>query len=514
MNSRKLTRWLVLGLSAVLVLALLVPPAAAEKKGGILKVVIDADPPTIDPHASSTTLVFVVGYHMFEGLLALDASMKPVPMLAADLPQLSADKKVYTFTLRSGLKFHNGQPVTADDVVASIVRWGAMSNYGKAIFKNVETVRALDAGTIEMRMTQPTGTVLVSLAMPNGGAFIYPKALCEKYPGKAMSEFVGTGPFQFIEWQPNRHIRLKRFDGYQPLETPATGFGGKKTAWVDELWFVPISDEAVRLNSVEGGEYDFADFVPVDEYDRLKEDPNIQTLPSKPRAWFAFNFNKRAGIMSRVKMRQAFLAALDMGPVMAAGYGNDAFWRLDPSLMLREQAWASDAGGQYYNQANPERARQLLEEAGYQGEKIVWMSGPLEYNLSLAAKNQLEKAGFVIDLQAMEWATLSDRRKNPELWDIYSTGMTLKADPTMFTAFNPKYAGWWEHPKLIELLALMATETDFDKRYDMLEAIQTLFYEDVPTIKVADYANLRIAANSVKGFQNLNEIFFWNVWKE
>lgn len=488
--------------------------AAEAKMGGVLKVVLDADPPTLDPHTSTTTLVFAVGYHMFEGLYSLDESLNPIPMLAADLPEISNDKLVYTIKLRPGLKFHNGKDVTAEDAVASVQRWGKMSSYGKSIFKNVESIEAKDALTIKLKLTKPTGVTLVSLAMPNGGAFIYPKDICEKYPDKPVEENIGTGPFKFVEWKPHQYIKMVRFEDYQPVAFPADGFGGKKVAYVDEIQFIPISDEAVRLTSVEGGEYDFADFVPADEYNRLKDHPTIQALPSAPRAWFAFQFNKRAGIMSAVKMREAFLTALDMGPILAAGYGDEAFWRLDPSIMLKEQVWWSDVGKEKYNQGDIEKAKKLLEEAGYKGEEIIWMSGQLEYNLSLAAKKQLEKAGFNIDLQAMEWATLADRRKNPELWHIFSTGMTTKPDPTMFTPLNPAYAGWWESPKLIELMDELAVETDFDQRYKLMEEIQELFYTEIPTIKVGDYANFRIAAKNVKGFKNMNEIFFWNVWKE
>ncbi|MDN5323575.1 MAG: peptide/nickel transport system substrate-binding protein [Clostridia bacterium] len=487
---------------------------SGPKMGGVLQVVIDADPPTIDPHASSTTLTFVVGYHIFEGLYTLDEQLKPIPMLAEDFPKISNDALTYTFKLRTGLKFHNGNSVTAEDVVASLKRWGNMSKYGKSLFKNVEAVEAKDEQTVELKLTKPTGTTLVSLAMPNGGAFIYPKELCEKYPDKPMEEFIGTGPFKFVEWLPNQYIKLIRYEEYQPVEAATNGYGGKKVAYLDELKFIPISDETVRITSVEGGEYDFADFVPVDEYTRLKDDPNIQAIPSAPRAWFAFNFNKRAGIMSNVKIREAFLTALDMEPILAAGYGDEAFWRVDPSIMLKEQAWWSDIGKEKYDQGDIEKAKKLLAEAGYKGEKIVWMSGPLEYNLSLAAKNQLEKAGFNIDLQSMEWATLADRRKNPELWDIFSTGMTLKPDPTMFTALNPNYAGWWESPRLIKLLDNLAQETEFNKRYAIMEEIQELFYTEIPTVKVGDYANLRILAKNVKGFTSMNEIFFWNVWKE
>ena len=507
---------ILLGLILVMCIMMLVVTfsAAEPKMGGVLKVVIDADPPTLDPHCSSTTLTTVVGYHMFEGLFTLDETLNPIPMLAADLPEISDDKLVYTIKLRPGLKFHNGQDVTAEDAVASVKRWGKISKYGKSFFKNVDSIEAKDRLTVELRLTKPVGTTLIFLAFLKGGAYIYPKELCEKYPDEPVEENIGTGPFKFVEWKPHQYIKMVRFEDYKPVEFPANGFGGKKVAYVNELQFIPISDEAVRLTSVEGGEYDFADFIPVDEFDRLKDHPDIQALPSVPRAWFAFQFNKRAGIMSEVKMREAFLTALDMGPILAAGYGDEAFWRLDPSIMLKEQIWWSDVGKEKYNQGDIEKAKKLLEEAGYKGEKIIWMSGPLEYNLSLAAKNQLEKAGFNIDLQAMEWATLADRRKNPEIWDIFSTGMTTKPDPTMFTPLNPAYAGWWESPKLIELMDKIAIETDFDKRYKLMEEIQELFYAEIPTIKVGDYANFRIAAKNVQGFKNMNEIFFWNVWKE
>lgn len=484
------------------------------KKGGILQVVIDAEPPTIDPHSSTTTLTFVVGYHVFEGLYTLDEEFKPIPMLAQDLPKISEDNLTYIIKLRSGLKFHNGNPVTASDVVASLNRWGKMNSYGKTFYQNVEDIKVLDEETLELKLTEPNGTTLLNLSMLNGGAFIYPKELVEKYPDTPLQEFIGTGPFEFVEWKPNQYIKLVRFEDYQPVDFPANGFGGEKIAYVDELRFIPISDEMVRVTSVEGGEYDFADFIPVDEYERLKNIPDIEAVASAPRAWFAFNFNKRAGIMSDVKMRQAFLAALDMDPILAAGYGDEAFWRVDPSIMLKEQFWWSDVGKEKYDQGDIEKAKQLLEEAGYKGEAIVLMSGPLEYNLSLAAKNQLEKAGFNIDLQSMEWATLAERRNNPELWDIYSTGVTFRADPTMMVVLNPTFAGWWESPELLDLMNKLGKETDGEKRYQLMEQVQELFYREVPTVKVGDYANLRIFTKKLKNYQNMNEMFFWNVWKE
>ena len=347
-----------------------------------------------------------------------------------------------------------------------------------------------------------------------GGPVIYPKEICEKYPSKPSAEYIGTGPYMFVEWRPNDRITLERFDGYQALDADSDGYTGRKTAWLDKLVFFGISEEPVRVNGVEGGEYDFADFVPSDEYDRLKTVKGISTFISPPRAWFVFVMNTKLGPTQNKKIRQAMLAAMDVKSAMAAGYGDPVFWRVDPSLALKEQVWHSTAGAEAYNQNNIEKAKQLLKEAGYKGEKIVWMAGPLEYNLSLAAKTNMEKAGLNIDLQSMEWATLLSRRKNPELWSMFSSGFTAKADPSLTTAMNLNYGAGWANPEAKQLFEDFCKASDFNQRHQILGQFQELVYDEVPYIKVGDYKNLRISSNKVKGFANDLYLYFFNVWKE
>ncbi|MEW6661001.1 MAG: ABC transporter substrate-binding protein [Bacillota bacterium] len=482
----------------------------ADKGGGTLKVVIDASPPTLDSHVSTTTLVYQVGWHIFEGLFTLNDKWEPIPMLVKDY-STSSDGMIYNFKLREGVKFHNGNELTSEDVVASLNRWGQVSGNGKTIFKNIASVQADGKYGVKVTLSSPTNLLLVFLAMPNGGAVIYPKEIAANAGVEPVKEFIGTGPYKFVDWVPNQYIKLQRFAGYQPVDFPATGYGGQKVAYLDEIQFVPIADAAVRVAGVVGKEYHFADFVPVDEYDRLKSVQGLKAVASDPRGWFAVVFNKKEGIMSNKLIRQAFLAALDMGPIMTAGYGHKDFWRLDPSIMFKEQAWWTDAGAEKYNQKNADKAKQLLTEAGYKGEAIRWMTGPLEYNFSLAAKSQLEKAGFNIDLQSMEWATLTDRRGKPELWDAFSTGMTARPDPTQMVIISPTYAGWWENNQLKTLTAELTKESDFNKRYRIWQDVQKLFYDEVPAVKIGDYANLRIYTDKLNGFANKQDIFFWNV---
>jgi peptide/nickel transport system substrate-binding protein len=347
-----------------------------------------------------------------------------------------------------------------------------------------------------------------------GGPVIIPEEIAVKYPSKPASEYIGTGPYMFVEWQPNDHITLKRFEGYKALAAPSDGYTGKKSAYLDEIIFYGISEEPVRINGVEGGEYDFADFVPTDEYDRLKDVKNLKTYISPPRAWFVFVLNTKFGPTKNKKVRQAILATIDVESAMAAGYGDSVFWRVDPSLALKEQIWHSTAGESSYNQNNIEKAKQLLKEAGYNGEEISWMSGPLEYNLSAAAKANMVKAGLNINLESMEWATLLSRRKNPELWSMFSSGFTSKADPSLTTAMNLNYGAGWDNPEAEKLYSNFCQEPEFDKRYELLSQFQELVYEEVPYIKVGDYKNLRISSNKVHGFANELYLYFFNVWME
>jgi len=480
--------------------------------GGTLNIIIDAEPPTIDMHVSTTTLVYQVGWHIFEQLYTLDDTFDIIPMLAEGMPEISEDKLTYTIKLREGVTFHNGAEMTSADVIASLNRWGEISSNGQALYEKIGSVEAIGPYEISITLTEPIGTLLVYLAIPNGGAAIYPENIVSGAGSESVEEFIGTGPYSFVELVPNQYIRLERYEDYKAVDFPASGYGGEKIAYADELIINFISDASVRIAGVESGDYHFSDFVPVDEYDRLNETPGIKAIASQPRGWFSVVFNKQEGIMSNVLIRQAFLAALDMEPIMDAGYGHRDFWRLDPSIMFKEQIWWSDAGSEYYNQNDPERAQELLAEAGYDGEPVRWMTGPLEYNFSLAAANQLEAAGFNIELERMEWATLTDRRSNPEMWDAFSTGFTFRADPTMMAVVKPTYAGWWENDELQSLLDQISLEEDFQVRYELWEQVQLLFYNEVPAVKIGDYSNLRILRDNVEGFKNLNEIFFWNVW--
>ena len=148
---------------------------------------------------------------------------------------MSADGLTYTIKLRQGIRFHNGKEMTSEDVVASLKRWGGYAVQAKAMWASVEGVRAVDKFTVEMKLKEKSGIVLISLANANNFAAVYPKEIVEKYPTPAKVTEYGTGPFKFVEWKPDVHIRMVRYDDYKPRAEAANGYGGRKVAYVDEI---------------------------------------------------------------------------------------------------------------------------------------------------------------------------------------------------------------------------------------------------------------------------------------
>jgi peptide/nickel transport system substrate-binding protein len=309
---------------------------------------------------------------------------------------------------------------------------------------------------------------------------------------------------------------LARFKDYSARSDPPNGYGGKRTAYIDEIYFIPVPEASVRLAGAETGEYNFAQSIRQDQVDRVKGQPNLEAQISKPYGWITAVPNHKEGVMANKKIRQAFLAVLDMEPIMAAGIGNKAFYRLDGALFYPEQAaWYSDAGIASYNQKNKAKARQLLKEAGYTGQPVRWVTTKeydWMYNTALMASQQMEDAGFKVDLQVVDWATLVQRRNKPELFDIFSTGFSLTADPAISTSIQCNWPGWWCNEEKEKLLAEMARETDPKKRKALIDKVQAIFYEDVGRIKFGDYFNLDVTRKEVRGFKPAPHLYFWNAW--
>jgi len=505
-------------LVAMLLSASSVAAAETPKRGGVLRVGNLGEPPALDAHWTTASITETLTNHVYEGLYSLDASNRPTPMLA-ESHTVSKDGLTYTFKLRQGVKFHSGKEMTSDDVVPSLARWGKQSIYGKALFAQVADWRALDKYTVEMKLKEKSAIVLISLAVPNNFGAIYPKEIAEKFPPEVKAtEWVGTGPFKLAEWKPDQYIRMVRFDAYRSRNEQPNGYGGGKTAWLDEIRWISVPEVATRVAQVETGELEFADDLNLDAYERIRKNPNVKAIVSKPYYWLVAVLNKKEGLMTNAKLRQAWQAAIDIEPIMKNVAGGHAdFYRMDSSLAPVEiAAWHTKLAGLPWNEHNPEKARRLLKEAGYKSEPIRFMATQeykWMYDFALLTKQQLEDVGFNIDLQVVDWATLVKRRNNPKEYDAFTTGIGAFYDPTHPVFLTASWPGWTTDDDILKLQAELARETDPKKRMALWEMQTRQFYEKVPVIRYGDLFGLRAMRTSMKGFNEKTErIRFYNVW--
>jgi peptide/nickel transport system substrate-binding protein len=512
-----MTNWLAH--VAVLFLAILLPlPAPAQdqpRRGGVLKAAMIGEPPSLDLHWTTATITQQITWHVYETLFTYDKQFTPVPLLAEGHAIADGGRR-YTIRLRRGVRFHNGKEMTAADVVPSLNRWGRVATPGKAVWKFVEAVEATGPYEVVIHLKEPSAVLLDGLGRPNNAAAIYPKEVIDAAGDGQIKEVIGTGPYRFVEHKPDRHIKLTRFTDYAARSEAPDGYSGKRTAYVDEILFIPVPEVAVRLAGVETGEYHFAQQIQQDQYERVKTMRDVEPRIVKPGNWATAVINHKQGLLTDKRLRQAVQAALDMEPIMAAGFGHKDFYRLDGALMFPEQPhWYTKVAVEHYNQRNRTKAQRLLKDAGYAGQPIRWITTQeyqWMYKNAVVAKQQLEEVGFKIDLQVVDWATLVQRRNKPELYEVFSTGFTFSAEAALATSVQCNWPGWWCHEEKDRVMDALVKELDPKKRRALWERIQVLFYEDVGRIKFGDSFSLDVVRKDVRNFPATQYLFFWNAW--
>jgi peptide/nickel transport system substrate-binding protein len=484
--------------------------------GGTLRVALLGEPPRIDTVTGTGFTVNFVAWNIWETLLTWDENFDPVPELLESL-EVSDDGLNVTLILREGVMFHNGEEMTSADVAASIQRWSDVSPLSGAFQNNHESIEPIDDYTIEIAMQEPLGPLTTLLSRQAGGCAISPQSIVEAAGEDAITEFVGTGPYKFVEYQPDQHILVERFEDYSSRDEEPSGYAGRKYQYLDEMYFIPVPDEAARLSGAQAGDYHFLETIGTDQYEVVADDPELVAEIYPPQQWGAWVLNTQDGVLANQVLRQAIQAALDCEEMLMAGYG-EGFYRLDPSLMFQESAWYSTAGEEYYNQANPEHARELAEEAGYDGEPIRLMTSQeymFLYNMAQICQQQLEDAGFNIDLQTMDWTTLQSRRNDPTDWEIFTTFHPFFADPVMFPhVAGTTWAGWWDTEQKIDLANRFIAEIDFETRFAIWEELQLLHYEEVPQIKIGDASEVGVRSVRLMNPPTTVQVgaSFWNSW--
>ncbi len=484
------------------------------QQGGSLRVAIIGEPPSLaDAMFTTATITSNVAQQMFEGLFARNSQFAPAPMLV-DQHTISEDGLTYTFTLRQGITFHNGKPMTATDVVASLKRWGSLTGRGRLIFGRLDRIEETDPATVTMSFKEPTGVLPDFLALTE--AFILPSEIADAAGTEALTaeQLIGTGPFRFQEHQVDQYIRLVRYDGYVPREDPSDGAAGRKVAYLDQIDFIPVPDASVRADGLITGEYHFTDTIESDQYDAVEGDPNLTPVIVKPYYWVSPHFNKRQGLFTDVRLRQAVALAFSGPEALISGFGREEFFRADPSVAAVETVWHTDVGNEIYLKDDLEQAKALLSEAGYTGQPIRWLTTreyPYNFNIATLVSQRLEQIGMKVELVVSDWATLVQNRSKPEAYEIFLTGHSGYSHPATQPFNDKEWPGFWDSAEKDRIVSEMVTEADPERQQQLVDQYQQLIYTEMPFVKCGDYFLLRATRAEMQGYVNFPDFFLWNV---
>src|SRR5690625_3142458 len=487
------------------------------ENGGELRIAFSAQPPVLDPQVDTAIITAEIMGHVFEQLVTTDSDYNIVPMLAESFEQ-SDDGLTITFHLREGILFHNGKEMKADDVVASMNRWkdgpGGRGQFSNAIFEEV------DEYTVDLVMEEPISTALVAMSQGTSSfAAIYPKEEVENADATSIQNYIGTGPFKFEEWKQDHYVKLVKFEDYVPLDDPADGLSGKKEALVDEVYFEFVTDPSTRVAGIQSGQYDIAHEVPYDNVKQLENDENVnnQILPGAGTLILFLNKHEDR-LFNNVKAREALSTLIDMEEMLFAAFTNEEFYTVNHNMMMphQEELWYSEVGKDRYNINNPELAKELFEEAGYDGETLNILTSrdyEFQYNAAVYLQQTLESIGIDVELEVFDWATHLDYMVDENLYD-YDLNMIwlgYKPEPTAHHFLNVGISGWTDSPELDELKQKFVTQPTLEDAIPVYDELQDWFYTYIPTIKIGDYNRIDATRSSVENYQYQDRMILWNV---
>ncbi len=516
--------------AAAAALALTLSSLAAAVSAQTLKVVMHSDVKILDPIWTTAYIVRNHGYMVYDTLFAVDDKLAVKPQMV-DTWTVSDDKLLYTFTLREGLKFHDGQPVTAEDCTTSIKRWAARDAMGQKLMEFVKEMKAVDAKTFTLALKEPYGLVVDSLGKPSSLVpFIMPKKVAETPPNVQISDFTGSGPFVFRRdlWRAGETLIYDKFKDYKPRAEPASGLSGGKVVYVDRVEWMAISDVQTSANALLAGEIDMIEQPSIELLPLLEKDKNIQIVDFNPLgSQYAFRFNVLHKPWDNAKIRQAALYALNQKDFLLAGIGDAKYFKECKALFICGTPNATDKGFEDKLTSNFAKSKELLKEAGYDGTPVVLLfaTDTNTGRLTPIVKSLLERGGFAVDMQAMDWQTVLSRRARKEApaaggWNGFMTSWVSAdlLDPIMSSfvgaGCDKAAIGWPCDAKLEELRDAYARTTDPARRKQLSEDIQVRVSE-YPTYAHLGQYNLPSARRTtVTGNLEAPAPVFWNVRKK
>jgi len=504
------------------------PPAQAKT----ITAVMHSDLRIIDPGFTTAYITRDHGYMVYDTLLAMDENFKVQPQMADW--KVSDDKLTYTFTLRDGLKWHDGTPVTAEDCVASLKRWGRNDGMGQKLMDFTAGLEATDARTITLKLKEPYGLVLESIAKPSSYVpFMMPRRLAETPAGQQIKEQIGSGPFKFVqaEFQPGVKAVYEKNKDYVPRKEPPSWTAGGKVVKVDRVEWITMADAQTAVNALQSGDIDFMEVPAFDILPVLaaNSDIKVETLSK-----FGFLTGGRMNFLyppfDNVKVRRAAFTALNQKDVLDALVGNPEYYRICGALFICDTPLATDLGSETLVKGDGmAEAKKLLAASGYDGTPVVILAPgdvvPLKAQPIVAAQ-LLREAGFKVDLQATDWQTVVSRRasqKPPKEggWNMFFTNFVSAdaANPIASIAIGGKgknggWFGWAEDARIEQLKDTFARSQSPEEQKKIAADIQKEVYDQVILIPLGQFLQPSAWRKSLTGVLGGPATpVFWNIEK-
>lgn len=505
----------------------------AHAQNNVLRVVPHSNLAILDPIWTTAYMSRNHGYMIYDTLFGTDENGKIKPQMVESWTE-SGDHRLWTFKLRKGLEFHDGKPVTGEDVIASLTRWGKRDSTGSALFQFVQRMDSPAPDTFRIFLGEACGFVLEALGKPGSSVpFIMPKRIAETDPFKQIEEHIGSGPYVFKkdEFKPGDKAVYLKNAKYVPRSEPPSGTTGGKRVYVDRVeWNLALRDAQAQVNALQKGEVDIIESLGFDHYETVKADANLQ-LPKYANFGLQYmaRFNHLHKPFDNAKVRQAAIAAMAQEPFLRAQVGVKSLYRACPSMFICNTPYGSTAGSELQAKSSMRKAQELLKASGYDGTPIVIMK-PTDLaaiqKLPDVAAQLLRQAGFKVDLQAMDWQTLVGRRAKKDApdkggWHMFLTSWTAFdvwspiANPTMDTRGEKSgWFGWASDDKLVELRNQFMRATDEGAKKKLADQIHARAFEVGTHAPLGEYDQPMAARKNVSGFFVTNGNIYWNLKKQ
>ena len=503
--------------------------SAADKK--TLRFIAQSDLRVLDPIWTTAYISRNHGYMIYDTLFAIDAEFAPHPQMVGDFT-ISDDKLAYHFTLRDGLGFHDGSPVRGADCVASLKRWMVRDSHGQSLALALDEIKTDGDKSFSIKLKEPFSLLIDALAKVSSLApFMMPERLANTDPFTQITDTVGSGPFKFVkdEFQPGHQVVYVKNTDYVPRNEPPSWASGGKVVKVDRVEWLYIPDAMTKAAALSAGEADWWENPPNDVLPVLTANSDIVVQPADALpAPIMVKFNHLQPPFDNPKMRQAVMAVADQADFLTALAGDKSNWEICPSFFTCGGPSANNAGSQALTGPRDwDKAKKLIAEAGYKGEKIVVLDAvdqPVAHTQALVVADLMKKLGLNVEVQSMDWGTLVTRRAVKEPldkggWSVFATGwvgadlLDPAENPALRANGEKGHFGWPTDAQMEELRAKWITATSPDERKNLANAIQLRAFDVVPYLPTGQWHPKTAFRKNLKGVLTAPAFLLWNVEK-